>query len=60
MSAEPRPLYWSVRRELWETDDEVWWRPGRALTYVPFTPADADALREQFAAAGRAHVLEAM
>ncbi len=30
----------------------------RLLAYVPFTAADADALREQFAAAGRANVLD--
>jgi fatty-acyl-CoA synthase len=46
-------------RERWHVDDPIWWRPGRDLTYVPFTPGDADALRKQFAAAGRAHVLEA-
>jgi fatty-acyl-CoA synthase len=46
-------------RERWHVDDPIWWRPGRDLAYVPFTPADADVLREQFAAAGRAHVLEA-
>jgi fatty-acyl-CoA synthase len=52
-----------VKRELvqqrWHVDDPIWWQPGKELTYVPFTPADADALRDQFAAAGRAHVLEA-
>ena len=45
-------------RERWSVDDPIWWRPGRELAYVPFTPRDADALREQFAAAGRAHVLD--
>jgi fatty-acyl-CoA synthase len=52
-----------VKRELvlqrWHVNAPIWWRPGKELTYVPFTPADADALRDQFAAAGRAHVLEA-
>jgi fatty-acyl-CoA synthase len=45
--------------ERWSVDDPIWWRRGRELAYVPFTPADAEALREQFAAAGRSHVLEA-
>jgi fatty-acyl-CoA synthase len=45
-------------RQRWQVDDPIWWRPGRDLAYVPFTPADADALREQFAAAGRVHVLD--
>jgi fatty-acyl-CoA synthase len=46
-------------RERWHVDDPIWWRPDRDLAYVPFMPADADALRDRFAAAGRAHVLEA-
>jgi fatty-acyl-CoA synthase len=45
-------------RERWQVDDPIWWRPGRELAYVPFTPADAAALRDRFAAAGRAHVLD--
>jgi len=45
-------------RERWDVDDPLWWRPGRGSAYVPFTPADAAALRDRFAAAGRAHVLE--
>ncbi|MEX1008304.1 MAG: AMP-binding protein [Acidimicrobiia bacterium] len=45
--------------ERWSVGDPIWWRPGRELAYVPFTPDDASALREQFAAAGRSHVLEA-
>jgi fatty-acyl-CoA synthase len=45
-------------RERWEAADPIWWRPGRELAYVPFTAADADALREQFVAAGRTTVLE--
>jgi acyl-CoA synthetase (AMP-forming)/AMP-acid ligase II len=44
--------------ERWSVDDPIWWRPGRELAYVPFTPTDAEALREQFADAGRAHVLD--
>jgi fatty-acyl-CoA synthase len=51
-----------VKRELvrqrWDVDDPVWWRPGRELTYVRFGADDSAALREQFAAAGRAHVLD--
>jgi fatty-acyl-CoA synthase len=45
-------------RERWHVGDPIWWRPGRELAYVPFTPDDAAALQEQFAAAGRAHVLD--
>jgi len=45
-------------RERWDVEDPIWWRPARELTYVPFTAADAAALRDQFTAAGRAHVLD--
>jgi fatty-acyl-CoA synthase len=45
-------------RDRWDVDDPIWWRPDRELAYVPFTAADAAALRDQFAAAGRAHVLD--
>jgi fatty-acyl-CoA synthase len=45
-------------RERWDVKDPIWWRAGRELAYVPFTAADAAALRDQFAAAGRAHVLD--
>jgi len=45
-------------RERWDVKDPIWWRPGRELAYVPFTAADAAALRDQFAATGRAHVLD--
>jgi fatty-acyl-CoA synthase len=34
-----------LRRDAWNTDDAVWWRPDRrAPTYVPFTAADAAVL----------------
>jgi fatty-acyl-CoA synthase len=50
-------------RERWHTvespdGDPMWWRPGKDLHYVPFTAADAAALRERFAAHGRAHLLD--
>jgi fatty-acyl-CoA synthase len=44
--------------ERWSVgDDELWWRPERAASYVPFTAADAEALEERFAQHGRDHVL---
>jgi fatty-acyl-CoA synthase len=46
-----------LRAERWDTGD-LWWRPAGADAYVPFTPADADALRAAFAEAGRLAVLE--
>ena len=46
-----------LRREHWETDDEVWWRPGRERSFRRLTPSDAAELRAQFAARGRDHLL---
>jgi fatty-acyl-CoA synthase len=46
-----------LRRELWETDDEVWWRPGRDLEYRRLTPDDVADLRAQFVARNRDHLL---
>jgi fatty-acyl-CoA synthase len=46
-----------LRREHWETEDVVWWRPGREREYRPLTAEDAAELRAQFAARGRDHLL---
>ena len=46
-----------LRREHWETDDEVWWRPGRERSFRRLTATDAAELRAQFAARGRDHLL---
>ena len=46
-----------LRREHWETDDEVWWRPGREREFRPLTADDASELRAQFAARNRDHLL---
>ena len=48
-----------LRRDRWETDDEVWWQPEKGGAYLHLTPADVDALRAEFAARGRQPVLEA-
>jgi steroid-22-oyl-CoA synthetase len=47
----------ALRRDLWLTADPVWWRPGRDAGYRPLTAADRAALRGEFTAAGRAHLL---
>lgn len=44
--------------QAWNTDDPVWFRPDRSLNYQPMTPVDVAALREEFAKAGRLHLLE--
>jgi acyl-CoA synthetase (AMP-forming)/AMP-acid ligase II len=48
-----------LRRERWETGDEVWWQPESGGAYRRLTLADVDALRAEFAARGRQPVLEA-
>ena len=46
-----------LRREHWECDDEVWWRPARRTEFRPLTPADVDVLRSEFVARNRDHLL---
>ena len=46
-----------LRTERWETTDPVWWRPPREDAYRLLTDADVDALRAEFAANRREHVL---
>jgi len=46
-----------LRRDRWETEDQVWWRPSRDLAYERLDAAAAEALRAEFTANGRAHVL---
>lgn len=48
-----------LRREAWDTDDPVWWKPAPEEPYRPFTPADADAVRAEFERHGRAHLVGA-
>jgi fatty-acyl-CoA synthase len=46
-----------LRRELWECDDEVWWRAAREVEFRVLTPPDAAELRAQFASREREHLL---
>jgi fatty-acyl-CoA synthase len=48
-----------LRAERWVSSDPIWWRPGRDLHYVEFSPADAASLQATFAENGREHLLEA-
>ena len=48
-----------LRAQRWDTAD-VWVREERDGPYRPFTAEDVDALRKDFAANGRAHVLDAL
>jgi fatty-acyl-CoA synthase len=47
----------SLRAHRWQTMDRVWWKPGRALEYVPLTNADVKKIEEEFEAAARGHLL---
>jgi fatty-acyl-CoA synthase len=46
-----------LRRERWETDDPVWFRPPGDEHYRLMTAADRDALTREFAASGRTGLL---
>jgi len=48
-----------VRAERWETSDPLWIRAEDG-GYRRLEPSDAEAIRKEFAAHGRAHVLDAM
>jgi fatty-acyl-CoA synthase len=49
----------SLRRQRWECDDPVWWRPARGdAGYRSVTADDREAVRKEFAAHGRLHLLE--
>lgn len=43
----------SLRADRWQTDDPVWWKPGRALEYVPLTNGDVKKIEDEFRTAGR-------
>jgi fatty-acyl-CoA synthase len=48
-----------LRAQRWDTDDPVWVREGKDGPYRRMTDADAAALRAEFSAQGRDHVLDA-
>lgn len=47
-----------LRAERWETTDPVWWRPGRDAPYRLMTAEDVGALRAEFVANRRQHLVE--
>ena len=58
LTASGKVVKLPLRAEAWEVLDVVWWRPDpRAPAYRRFTPADAIALRRDFEAHGRAHLI---
>ena len=48
----------ALRRERWECEDPVWWRPERSVPYRRLTPNDAAEIAAEFAARGRISALE--
>jgi fatty-acyl-CoA synthase len=46
-----------LRGERWATDDPLWWRRGKDLTYEPLTAPDVEAMEHDFDTAGRRHLL---
>jgi fatty-acyl-CoA synthase len=46
-----------LRRERWDAEDPIWWRPTATEPYRPLTPADVTGLRQAFADAGREGML---
>jgi fatty-acyl-CoA synthase len=46
-----------LRYEHWECDEPIWWRPGRDASFRSLTPDDVAALRAEFVARGRAHLV---
>ena len=44
-------------KEQWRVNDELWFRPGKELSYRSFTAADADALSASLHRAGRGHLI---
>ncbi len=50
----------ALRRDRWETGDEVWWRADKRGPYRRMTHHDVAALRDEFARRGRSDALEAV
>ena len=46
-----------LRADAWRTEDDVWWRPVRGLSYHRLSSPDIEALRASFAAHGRETLL---
>jgi hypothetical protein len=46
-----------LRALRWETTDRVWWRPNVGAPLRPITDDDLAAIRAEFEANGRRHVL---
>lgn len=54
-----KPLKRQLRRERWDTDEQVFWRPAKGASLQPMTDADRDALHTDFERRGRLAALDA-
>jgi fatty-acyl-CoA synthase len=54
-----KPLKRVLRRERWDTDEPVFWRPARGAGLAPMTAADREALLAEFARHERLGALDA-
>jgi fatty-acyl-CoA synthase len=48
----------TLRKQRWECDDPVWWRPEKGVPFRRLTPRDMDEIAAAFAARGRSSALE--
>jgi len=53
-----KPMKRQLRRERWEVDDPVYWRPRKGEALRRLEPADREELRRRFEERGRATVLD--
>jgi fatty-acyl-CoA synthase len=54
-----KPIKRQLRRERWDTDEPVYWRPAKGGPLRPMTADDRTALRAEFEARGRVAALDA-
>ncbi len=55
-TASNKVLRRRLAEEAWNTDDPVWWRPGREPVFRLMSPGDVARLHAEFDGRGRAHV----
>ncbi len=53
-----KPVKRQLRRERWDTDEPVFWRPTKGAPLQPMTAADRDALHAEFERHGRLAALD--
>jgi fatty-acyl-CoA synthase len=59
MTESQKPMKRQLRRERWDTEEAVFWRPAKGEPLRAMTDADRAALRAEFAARGRLAALDA-